>query len=357
VESLGEPQSQPFAHYDPDSCSWKTSQQSLLEDSMSSPPTWPRRGMTCDGRAYGLPISVPRIDATDGSLLPTPDASASNDGEDPESYAARKQALIDAGQVWGMAFPLAVAVKMLPTATAADGKRQGVHAKGDNPTMLPTPRASDGPHGGPNQTGDSLQPTIKALLPTPTAQRGRNHTSGRSDPDSSHHDGVTLNDWARLLPTPTARDHKDTGDLSGVPENSLLPRVIDRLLPTPSAADGQGGHLTRGGERSDELLLPGVAERLLPTPRTSDARGPGEHGTGGKDLRTAAQRLLPTPQARDHKSAATQNSADRYPNPERSYDLPDAIQWLRGESSPSRSTAGSGSPESQHPDPPTSRDD
>lgn len=32
-----------------------------------------------------------------------------------------------------------------------------------------------------------------------------------------------------LLPTPTARDHKDVGDLSRVPENSLLPRVIYRI--------------------------------------------------------------------------------------------------------------------------------
>jgi hypothetical protein len=39
-------------------------------------------------------------------------------------------------------------------------------------SLLPTPRASDGPKGGPNQTGDSLQPTLKALLPTPTARLG-----------------------------------------------------------------------------------------------------------------------------------------------------------------------------------------
>ena len=33
-----------------------------------------------------------------------------------------------------------------------------------------------------------------------------------------------------------------------------------RLLPTPSVADGMGGHLTRSGDRSNELLLPGVAK-------------------------------------------------------------------------------------------------
>jgi hypothetical protein len=34
---------------------------------------------------------------------------------------------------------------------------------------------------------------------------------------------------------------------------------------------------------------------LLPTPRTSDTNGPGEHGTGGPDLRTVVGDLLPTP--------------------------------------------------------------
>jgi DNA (cytosine-5)-methyltransferase 1 len=68
------------------------------------------------------------------------------------------------------------------------------------------------------------------------------------------------------------------------------------LLPTPSTADGNGGHLSRSGERSSELLLPGVAKMLgelqmtlLPTPRSSDANGAGAHGDGGLDLRTAVQ--------------------------------------------------------------------
>lgn len=37
---------------------------------------------------------------------------------------------------------------------------------------------------------------------------------------------------------------------------------------------------------------------MLPTPRTSDTNGPGAHGTGGLDLRTAVT-LLPTPKAAD----------------------------------------------------------
>lgn len=47
------------------------------------------------------------------------------------------------------------------------------------------------------------------------------------------------------------------------------------LLPTPSVADATGGHLTRGGDCSDELLLPGVVKTLLPTPTTEPNTGNG----------------------------------------------------------------------------------
>lgn len=44
-----------LGYYDPDSCSLKMSQQSFLEDLSTSWPTWPRSGMTVDGRVYALP--------------------------------------------------------------------------------------------------------------------------------------------------------------------------------------------------------------------------------------------------------------------------------------------------------------
>jgi len=65
------------------------------------------------------------------------------------------------------------------------------------------------------------------------------------------------------------------------------------LLPTPSVADGLGGHMNRSGDRKGELLLPGVVRTLLPTPTVSDTNGPGTHGDGGADLRTAVT-MLPT---------------------------------------------------------------
>jgi hypothetical protein len=50
--------------------------------------------------------------------------------------------------------------------------------------------------------------SLAPLLPTPTAtdaKNGRNRTAGRSNPDSKHHDGLTLSDWAHLHGVPTPR--------------------------------------------------------------------------------------------------------------------------------------------------------
>lgn len=86
------------------------------------------------------------------------------------------------------------------------------------------------------------------------------------------------------------------------------------LLPTPSVADGTGGHLSRSGARSDELLLPGVAKAyaegaLLPTPTSRDhkevANPPGRvrdgrvRTAGDNMLPDAIADLLPTPAASD----------------------------------------------------------
>ena len=50
---------------------------------------------------------------------------------------------------------------------------------------------------------------------------------------------------------------------------------VEHLLPTPSVADGTGGHLTRSGDRSSELLLPGVAKAATEGPAAADADGDG----------------------------------------------------------------------------------
>lgn len=107
-----------------------------------------------------------------------------------------------------------------------------------------------------------------------------------------------------LLPTPTASRY--ASNQSPSPGAAIRPELdsIADLLPTPSVADGMGGHLTRSGARNDELLLPGVAKAyaegaLLPTPAARDCKGPADpNREGGHDLYSALA-LLPTPAASD----------------------------------------------------------
>ena len=102
-----------------------------------------------------------------------------------------------------------------------------------------------------------------------------------------------------LLPTPLT----DPASHNGHARN-----LSRELFPTPSAADGLGGHETRGGDRSHELLLNGVAKSLFPTPRGSDGEkgGPNQRGSSG-DLMLPSAVLLPTPTSRDHKGRNQRN--------------------------------------------------
>lgn len=93
-----------------------------------------------------------------------------------------------------------------------------------------------------------------------------------------------------LLPTPKASNNENRQSLDRYGPN--LGMAVTDLLPTPSVADGMGGHLSRSGARSDELLLPGLVKTfsdkpLLPTPTSRDHKDSLDtrHGvTGAADL-------------------------------------------------------------------------
>lgn len=114
-------------------------------------------------------------------------------------------------------------------------------------------------------------------------------------------------DIVDLLPTPMAHpsgnspeEHlrKKPGrttvtDLAILVENDLM-RNDGALLPTPAAADGNGGG--RMGSEGHTMPLPGAVVQLLPTPEAKLANsGPdfaraGRDGSGGDDLITTAAR-------------------------------------------------------------------
>jgi hypothetical protein len=75
--TYSQPSQLPFAHYDQDSSSWKTSQDTLLWGSEKFSAQWPRSGMTVNGTAYPLQPLAPRTSETEfSSLLWTPTATA-----------------------------------------------------------------------------------------------------------------------------------------------------------------------------------------------------------------------------------------------------------------------------------------
>lgn len=169
----------PFAYYDPDSSCWRTSQATLALDLTPSSVTLPRSGSMRNGELFERPMLEPHTGgsgcssllstpqarddkgvpgkgfnqanlARDVSLLPTPAACNPNDGEQPETWLARRERVkVTAKNGNGMGTPLAIAVQ-----------------------LLPTPRATDGTKGGPNQrgsSGDLMLPSAVMLLPTPLA--------------------------------------------------------------------------------------------------------------------------------------------------------------------------------------------
>lgn len=96
--------------------------------------------------------------------------------------------------------------------------------------LLPTPRTND--HTGPGIHGHGGQDlrTVISLLPTPDAYAGTR--GGTQDPALRRAGGHSIS----------------LGDV-----------VEHKLVPTPSVADAKGGHISRSGNRKNELLLGGLA--------------------------------------------------------------------------------------------------
>jgi len=83
-----------LAKYDPDSCSWKTAQCSLLADLNESLETLPRWGMTRNGLLWELPMLEQTTKETEsGLLLPTPTCHNSKEGAYPAEFTRKTPTL------------------------------------------------------------------------------------------------------------------------------------------------------------------------------------------------------------------------------------------------------------------------
>lgn len=196
--------------------------------------------------------------------------------------------------------------------------------------LLPTPRAQNGesrnmrPWQRPLDEPQNLENALARLLPTPTSSEAKNTGENMDWEKRRSHTRSPGTELMRLLPTPVVNDmgegktpeewDKWTDDMrdrhgNGNGHGASLAVEAARLLPTPTTVDSKvfGPNVDWDKRNNDHgaspasVLMDLNADRLLPTPRTSDANGPGEHGDGGPDLRTVVQTLLPTPTARDWK--------------------------------------------------------
>jgi hypothetical protein len=190
-------------------------------------------------------------------LLPTPAAGMPNYDEDPVTWEARRQRLAEKGiNGNGAGTPLGVEVRRISASSPASAawisrwKRTGIPASG---------RSSGTP-----------------TAPEFSSDGGRLFPIGEMSPSSG------------LLPMPTAEPYGSNQSPS--PGAAVRPS-LDRLFQTPSAADALGGHLSRGGDRSDELLLKGEVKALIssseaspasPPPPLADGREPPTIGGSGR---------------------------------------------------------------------------
>lgn len=258
----------PFAFFDRESSSWRTSQGSLLPDSESLPPTWPRSGTAFDGAASERLTSALRTDASESSsLLPTPSAYESTPTDEfsdevRESLTDPHKRLYLPGRKWHAQRTLArMAGALFPTPTGDDA---------NNVTR---------------ESGDfqSLARETNKLLPTPNANEGR--AAKDFDPDSYSKSGRSLPTLARaagedkLLPTPVVTDSYGsrrstarTDEWTSNEGTSLTDAIWEtqgretdtkgNLLPTPSARDRKGKS-AREPHRSDNGKLRSDRERPL----------------------------------------------------------------------------------------------
>jgi hypothetical protein len=169
----GERLSGSLARYDPESCSWKTAQQSLLGDSELYSETWPSWGTTQDGVFYPLLPLVPRTYALDGGASP--------DWQTPVADDAANRAK---GEWNSRGEPKLSAQVMVPTPTVCGNynSKGASQNSGDGLAtyvkMWPTPRAREcnpeGLEAGRRRDSPSLSTVVRtpALWPTQTKSDG-----------------------------------------------------------------------------------------------------------------------------------------------------------------------------------------
>ena len=243
TDTCGLTSCEPFAKWDRDSQSWKTSEATSLWALTLSSLTLPTWGGLHDGELCEHPTPELHTSGPDYSSLPTPTVDdASNITRASGCYNSLTR----------------MATTMLPTPTAIDANVWGdFRSTGHQQTLprvihalLPTPAVNDMGEGKTLEWWDDWAPRQKAA-------DGRPAPHGRS----------LAIEAQRMLPTPRAQDEYERRNMKTMERirdeggDMTLPtwaKVVAPLWPTPAAADGMGGHMNRSGNRKHEQLLPGI---------------------------------------------------------------------------------------------------
>lgn len=190
---------EPFAIYDPDTCSWRTCQLCLVEGYVAFSGTWPRSGTMRSGIAYPLPTLARRISEIESGLLPTPTARDwRSESCSPEVRAEREAHPRGKSLAWVTRWPT-------PMSSERDQSPKALHARQSQPRGgCALAHADDQrelqPEGSFSPTsGDGLATAVKkASWPTPQAHDATIGHPERVGRYGTEHGGRNLNDSAAL---------------------------------------------------------------------------------------------------------------------------------------------------------------
>lgn len=290
----------PFAYYDPDSASLRTSQDTFDLGLPTSSPTLPRSGSMRSGRLYERPTWGGHTSGNASSSspsLPTPRASEGEKGGpnqrgskgDLTLSAVAAQLPTPAARDWrggGQAGQLPTAVEALPTPTVGDsrGSRNATaNRKAPKATttttsltltdvvwLMPTPRTTDANGGGQHGDGGLDLRTAVALLPADTDREPRQQRrQQRRQPAPGETPGGRASavdcgcdraPWGRYAPA-IHRWEQVTGTAAPSPVNGsgrLAPVFVEWLMGVPA------GHVTQVPGLSRTRQLKALGNGVVP---------------------------------------------------------------------------------------------
>lgn len=222
-----------LASYDRATSLWRTSQLCLDGEWSEFLETWPRAGMTRNGKAYELPTLARRTEESESGLWPTPNVSG--DGNPPEILTPHKNHFLrSSGQKAHLSLDQAA-------------------------TMFPTPRAIYGEHPGMKDLSHLTGHALDYRTPLPN-ETSNDYWNWMTEYEKAH--GITpeMLSGGTMWPTPNATDgSKAPKYFAG--GNPSLPHAV-KIWATPRKG-GSNGHSPAGEKHGD--LAAQIGGQLNPT--------------------------------------------------------------------------------------------